>query len=88
VTTFRIDPHRSKVWIEARSSMHPIHGVADGLEGSIERSYIYSGTANGRLDQWPDAGSFDGDAAIATATVLVEAAADAVVGAAMRGLAV
>jgi tetratricopeptide (TPR) repeat protein len=45
-----------------------------GLEGSIERSYIYSGTANGRLDQWPDAGSFDGDAAIATATVLVEAA--------------
>jgi polyisoprenoid-binding protein YceI len=36
VATFRIDPHRSKVWIEARSSMHPIHGEAEGLEGSIE----------------------------------------------------
>jgi polyisoprenoid-binding protein YceI len=36
VATFRIDPRRSKVWIEARSSMHPIHGEADGLEGSIQ----------------------------------------------------
>lgn len=36
MATFRIDPNRSKVWIEARSSMHPIHGEAEGLEGSIE----------------------------------------------------
>jgi len=45
VTTFRIDPNRSKVWIEARSSMHPIHGEADGLEGSIEAD-----VADGHLD--------------------------------------
>jgi polyisoprenoid-binding protein YceI len=45
VTTFRIDPNRSKVWIEARSSMHPIHGEADGLEGSIEAD-----VADGRID--------------------------------------
>ena len=42
---FRIDPNRSKVWIEARSSMHPIHGEADGLEGSIEAD-----VADGRID--------------------------------------
>jgi polyisoprenoid-binding protein YceI len=38
VATFRIDPGQSRVWIEARSSMHPIHGEASGLEGSIEAS--------------------------------------------------
>ena len=42
---FRIDPNRSKVWIEARSSMHPIHGEAEGLEGSIEADM-----AEGRID--------------------------------------
>jgi len=36
VATFRINPDRSRVWIEARSSLHPIHGEATGLEGSIE----------------------------------------------------
>ena len=45
VATFRIDPSRSKVWIEARSSMHPIHGEAEGLEGSIEAE-----VADGRID--------------------------------------
>ena len=45
VATFRIDPNRSKVWIEARSSMHPIQGEADGLEGSIEAEL-----ADGRID--------------------------------------
>jgi polyisoprenoid-binding protein YceI len=45
VATFRIDPSRSKVWIEARSSMHPIQGEADGLEGSIEAE-----VAAGRID--------------------------------------
>jgi polyisoprenoid-binding protein YceI len=45
VATFRIDPDRSKVWIEARSSMHPIHGEAEGLEGSIEADM-----AEGRID--------------------------------------
>ncbi len=45
MTVFRIDPNRSKVWIEARSSMHPIHGEAEGLEGSIEAEM-----AEGRID--------------------------------------
>lgn len=36
MTTFRVAPGRSQVWIEARSSLHPIHGEATGLEGSIE----------------------------------------------------
>ena len=42
---FRIDPSRSRVWIEARSSMHPIQGEAEGLEGSIEAE-----VAGGRID--------------------------------------
>ena len=45
MATFRIDPRRSRVWIEARSSMHPIHGEADGLEGSIEAD-----VTDGRID--------------------------------------
>jgi polyisoprenoid-binding protein YceI len=45
VATFRIDPERSRVWIEARSSMHPIHGEAEGLEGSIDAE-----VAEGRID--------------------------------------
>lgn len=45
MATFRIDPDRSRVWIEARSSMHPIHGEAEGLEGSIEADM-----AEGRLN--------------------------------------
>jgi polyisoprenoid-binding protein YceI len=36
VTRFAIDPRRSTVWIEARSSLHPIHGEAAGLEGYLE----------------------------------------------------
>ncbi len=45
MATFRIDPDRSRVWIEARSSMHPIHGEAEGLEGSIEAE-----VAEGRIN--------------------------------------
>jgi polyisoprenoid-binding protein YceI len=33
---FRIVPERSRVWVEARSSVHPIHGQADGARGTIE----------------------------------------------------
>jgi len=36
MATFRVDPNRSKVWIEARSSLHPIHGEASGLLGVVE----------------------------------------------------
>lgn len=43
--TYRIVPERSQVWIEARSSLHPIHGEGKGLEGSIEAEVV-----DGRLD--------------------------------------
>lgn len=33
---YRIVPTRSRVWIDARSSVHPIHTEADGLEGWLE----------------------------------------------------
>jgi polyisoprenoid-binding protein YceI len=33
---YRIVPERSQVWIEARSSVHPIHGEATGLEGELD----------------------------------------------------
>ena len=36
---FRIVPERSKVVIEATSSVHPIHGEASGLEGSINADF-------------------------------------------------
>jgi len=36
---FRIIPERSRVWIEASSSVHPIHGQSEGLSGSIDASF-------------------------------------------------
>jgi polyisoprenoid-binding protein YceI len=45
MTTFAIDPARSTVWIEAQSSLHPIHGEASGLEGYLEVE-----VADGQLD--------------------------------------
>ena len=36
VPRFRIEPKRSRVWIEARSSLHPIASTTDGLEGHID----------------------------------------------------
>jgi polyisoprenoid-binding protein YceI len=36
MTRFRIVPERSRVWLEASSSVHPIHGEATGLEGTID----------------------------------------------------
>ena len=33
---YRIVPERSKVFIDARSNVHPIHSTSDGLEGFIE----------------------------------------------------
>ena len=33
---YRIRPDSSQVWIEARSSLHPIHGEGRGLEGIVE----------------------------------------------------
>jgi YceI-like domain len=33
---YGIQPTRSRLWIDARSSVHPIHSTADGLEGFID----------------------------------------------------
>ena len=33
---YRILPARSRVWIDARSNVHPIHTEAEGLEGWVE----------------------------------------------------
>ena len=33
---YTIVPERSRVWIDARSSVHPIHSTADGLEGYVD----------------------------------------------------
>lgn len=43
---FVIDPERSQVWIEARSTLHPIHSHTVGLEGFVEIGVA----ADGRLD--------------------------------------
>jgi polyisoprenoid-binding protein YceI len=36
VTTYAIDPEKTTVWIEARSSLHPIHSETTGMRGSFE----------------------------------------------------
>ncbi|WP_412537722.1 YceI family protein [Longispora sp. K20-0274] len=36
MATFRIVPDRSRVWIDARTSVHPIHGEADGVTGALD----------------------------------------------------
>ena len=36
MTRYRILPTRSRVWIDARSNLHPIHTEAGGLEGWLE----------------------------------------------------
>jgi hypothetical protein len=44
VARYRIVPERSRVWIEARSSVHPIHSSTDGLEGYIDLEPGVDGT--------------------------------------------
>lgn len=46
MTRYVIDPGRSRVWIEARSSLHPIRSTSDGLEGFVELDLA----ADGSLD--------------------------------------
>jgi hypothetical protein len=36
VALYRIVPERSRIWIDARSSVHPIHSTTDGLEGFVD----------------------------------------------------
>jgi polyisoprenoid-binding protein YceI len=33
---YTIVPERSRVWVDARSSLHPIHSTADGLDGFVD----------------------------------------------------
>jgi polyisoprenoid-binding protein YceI len=33
---YTISPERSRVWIDARSSVHPIHSTAEGLDGFVD----------------------------------------------------
>ncbi len=47
---YRILPARSRVWIDARSNVHPIHTEAQGLEGWLELD-ISDGRIN--IDQSP-----------------------------------
>jgi YceI-like protein len=46
VSRFRIDPERSQVWIDARSSLHPIRSETSGLAGWLEAEI----GRDGRLD--------------------------------------
>lgn len=46
MANFRIDAARSRVWIDARSSLHPIHSETSGLNGWIEAEVL----GGGRLD--------------------------------------
>ncbi|MGH8900820.1 MAG: YceI family protein [Egibacteraceae bacterium] len=43
--TYRVNPSRSQIWMEADSNVHPIHGEADGLQGEIVAEVV-----DGRLD--------------------------------------
>ena len=43
---FFIDPNRSKVWIDARSSLHPIHSETGGLEGWFQAELLGGGRLN------------------------------------------
>lgn len=50
MTRYRILPTRSRVWIDARSNVHPIHTEAEGLEGWLELE-LTDGKIN--VDQTP-----------------------------------
>ncbi|MGH9046788.1 MAG: YceI family protein [Acidimicrobiales bacterium] len=48
---YRIVPERSRVWIDARSTLHPIHSSTDGLEGFVDLEF----GSDGSLDSGADA---------------------------------
>ncbi len=43
---YRIVPERSHVWIDARSSLHPIHSTTDGLEGFVDLEFSSDGVVD------------------------------------------
>ena len=46
VVRYRLDPDRSRVWIEATSSLHPIRSETLGVEGSFEAEMSDDGRIN------------------------------------------
>ena len=48
---YLIDPGRSRVWIDARSSLHAIRSTSDGLEGFVELALAADGSVD--LDRSP-----------------------------------
>jgi len=57
---YRLVPERSKIWAEARSSLHPIKVETTGLEGVLEMTII-----DGHLDaNAPVSGSVELDASL------------------------
>jgi polyisoprenoid-binding protein YceI len=46
VARYVIDPDRSRVWIDARSSLHPIHSETKGLEGWVDAEIHGGGRVN------------------------------------------
>ncbi len=45
MSTYRLDPGSCRVWFDGRTNLHPVHGEASGLEGSIEAA-----VSDGKLD--------------------------------------
>jgi polyisoprenoid-binding protein YceI len=43
VARYKIVPERSRVWIDARSNLHPIHSTTEGLEGYVELEFASDG---------------------------------------------
>lgn len=52
MTRFLVDPEASRVWIEARSSLHPIRSETSGVEGWLEATF----TADGGLEPGAELG--------------------------------
>ncbi len=40
MTHYRIVPDESRVWVDARSSVHKIHSTADGIDGFVELDFM------------------------------------------------
>jgi polyisoprenoid-binding protein YceI len=51
VPRYQIDPNRSQVFLDARSSLHPIHSSTNGLEGYVDLDFGDDGEL--RLDGAP-----------------------------------
>jgi polyisoprenoid-binding protein YceI len=47
VSRFRIVPERSRIWVDARSSLHPIHVETTGLRGHLDATLAGGSLAPG-----------------------------------------